>query len=132
MTLYGTQGIYINTSDAVLSKNTREFLEKNLDDGANVLNLCQNPDVYLTIKNIGSATRYFVFWPHMKQIDSIQRSFEISNPDVIVTCTLNEFNTDIQIQAEEQQRQILEKVAPERKLIATAELGKVWQVWNIR
>lgn len=132
LTLYGTQGIYINTSDAVLSKNTREFLEKNLDDGANVLNLCQNPDVYLTIKNIGSATRYFVFWPHMKQIDSIQRSFENSKPDVIVTCTLNEFNTDIQIQAEEQQRQILEKVAPERKLKANAELGKVWQIWNIR
>jgi hypothetical protein len=132
LTLYGTQGIYINTSDAVLSKNTREFLEKNLDDGANVLNLCQNPDVYLTIKNIGSATRYFVFWPHMKQVDSIQRSFEISKPDAIVTCTLNEFNTDTQIQAEQQQQEILEKVAPERKLIDTADLGKVWQVWNIR
>ncbi len=132
LTLYGTQGIYINTSDAFLSKNTREFLEKNLDDGATVLNLCQNPDVYLTLKSIGSATRYFVFWPHMKQIDSIQRSFEISKPDVIVTCTLNEFNTDTQIQAEQQQQEILEKVAPERKLIATAELGKVWQVWNIR
>ncbi len=132
LTLYGTQGIYINTSDAVLSKNTREFLEKNLDEGATVLNLCQNPDVYLTLKSIGSATRYFVFWPHMTQIDSIQRSFEISKPDVIVTCTLNEFNTDTQIQAEQQQQEILEKVAPERKLIATTELGKVWQVWNIR
>jgi hypothetical protein len=51
---------------------------------------------------------------------------------VIVTCTLNEFNTDTQIQAEQQQQEILEKVAPERKLIATADLGKVWQVWNIR
>ena len=130
--LYGTQGIYLNTSDAVLNKNTREFLEKNINDRATVLNLCQNSDVYLTIKSISSATRYFVFWSPMKHIDSIQRSFEISKPDVIVTCTLNEFNTDTQIQVEQQQQKILEKVAPERKLIATAELGKVWQVWDIR
>ena len=130
--LYGTQGIYLNTSDAVLNKNTREFLEKNINDRATVLNLCQNPDVYLTIKSISSATRYFVFWSPMKHIDSIQRSFEISKPDVIVTCTLNEFNTDTQIQVEQQQQKILEKVAPARKLIATAELGKVWQVWDIR
>jgi hypothetical protein len=68
----------------------------------------------------------------MKHIDSIQRSFEISKPDVIVTCTLDEFNTDTQIQVEQQQQKILEKVAPERKLIATTELGKIWQVWDIR
>jgi hypothetical protein len=132
LTLYGSQGIYINISDAVLNKNTREFLEKNLEDDATVLNLCQNPDVYLTIKSISSATRYFVFWPHMKHIDSIQRSFEKSKPDMIVTCTINEFNTDIQVEAEKQQQKILEKVAPERKLIATVELSKVWQVWDIR
>jgi hypothetical protein len=132
LVLYGTQGIYINTSDAVLNKNTREFLEKNINDRATVLNLCQNPDVYLTVQSISTATRYFVFWPPMKHIDSIQRSFEISKPDVIVTCTLDEFNTDTQIQVEQQQQKILEKVAPERKLIATTELGKFWQVWDIR
>jgi hypothetical protein len=132
LSLYGTQGIYINNSDAILNKNTRDFLEKNLKDDSIVLNLCQNPDVFLTEKNIRSATRYFIFWPHMKHVDSIQKSFENSKPELIVTCTLNEFNTDTQVQAEQQKQEILEKVAPDRKLRAAVEVGKVWEVWNIR
>lgn len=132
LTLYGTQGIFINDSDAILNKNTREFLEKNLTEGSIVLNLCQNSDVFLIGKNIRSATRYFVFWPHMKHLDSIKRSFENSKPELIVTCTLNEFNTDTQVQAEQQKQEILEKVAPDRKLKAAVEVGKVWEVWNIR
>lgn len=131
LNLYGTSGTYINSSDALLNFRTRIFLEENVDSGSRVLNLCQNPDVFLTSAKIQSATRYFVFWPHMRHVRSIQDAFENSNPDTVVTCTLNEFNTDTQAQSEKQQKSLLEKVAPKRTLRAELSIGKLWQIWTV-
>jgi hypothetical protein len=129
--LHGTKGISINASDATLNSQTSKFLQQNLRTGSVVLNLCQNPDVFLAELQISSATRYFVFWPQMRHIKSIQNSFETSKPDTIVTCTLDEFNTDTEAQAEVQQGKLLAKVAPKRTLRAQANLGKTWKIWDV-
>jgi hypothetical protein len=131
LVLNGTKAITINALDAKVNNQTSKFLQQNLRINSVVLNLCQNPDVFLTHLEIVSATRYFVFWPHMMHLNEIRDSFENSKPDTIVTCTLDEFNTDTQAQSEIQQRELLEKVAPNRTLRAQATLGKIWEIWNV-
>ncbi len=130
LNLYGSGGIKINQSDAKVNSDTSAFLEENLPEDSRVLNLCQNPDVFLTQRNITSATRYFVFWPHMKYLPQITESFLESDPDFVVTCTLDEFNSDTQDLAELQRDRLLSSVMPTRILVAEFRNSKLWQIWK--
>jgi len=127
-----TSGIRINPDASTTDVAVQSFLKRNLLPDTRILNLCQNPDPFYTKNYLISASRIFVYWPQMQFADKYMESFRESKPEAIVTCSLNEFNPDIQKQAEVDQMILLAQVAPKKELIEKVILGgKTWQIWKV-
>jgi hypothetical protein len=52
-----------------------------------VLNLCHNPDVFLSPNFAQSASRFFIYWPPFNDIPTINQELSNTHPDVVVTCS---------------------------------------------
>jgi len=83
-----------------LSENTdkemtilQKVFEKNVTPGTMVLNLCPDPDIFLTSKYRLSESRVFVFWPEFLKSDYLRKTFQGSSPQFIVTCFSESTNT---------------------------------------
>ena len=127
-----TSGIRINPDASKTDVAVQSFLKRNLLPDTRILNLCQNPDPFYTKNYLISASRIFVYWPQMQFADKYMKSFRDSKPEAIVACSLNEFNPDIQKQAEVDQMILLAQVAPKKELIEKVILGgKTWQIWKV-
>ena len=55
--------------------------------GSKFLNLCINPNIFLTTKGYQSATRFFISWPNMRGYPVFVDATRAAQPDFILTCS---------------------------------------------
>jgi hypothetical protein len=55
--------------------------------GSKFLNLCINPNIFLTTKGYQSATRFYISWPNMRGYPEFVDATRASQPDFILTCS---------------------------------------------
>ena len=55
--------------------------------GSKFLNLCINPNVFLTRNGYQSASRFYISWPNMRGYSEFVEATRVSQPDFILTCS---------------------------------------------
>jgi hypothetical protein len=87
--LNGFSGVLIDSREGRELEGTNFFLNSHISKRDRVLNLCTNANVFFeSLGNPLSASRLFVFWTPMFDIDAYQKDILSSKPTKVVTCTL--------------------------------------------
>ena len=55
--------------------------------GSKFLNLCINPNIFLTTRGYQSASRFYVSWPNMRGYPEFVEATRASQPEFILTCS---------------------------------------------
>lgn len=84
----GFSGILINATEGKEIAGTNRFLISHISKNDKVLNLCTNANVFFdSVNRPHSASRVFIFWSPMFEVDSLKNSILFSEPSKIVTCS---------------------------------------------
>lgn len=129
----GFSGILVNASEAKEIEYTNLFLASQINKKDKVLNICTNANVFFdSLNHPYSASRAFVFWSPMFEVDALRKSILISNPSKIVTCS-SVTNPIFYPEYKRFQDQILNSFeeALGKPIIYLSENGVTWMVYPI-
>lgn len=123
--------LYVPESQAVTERKLQNFFEKEIPSGSKVLNLCENANVFFADRSYSSASRVFVFWVNMPNDSLIMRDINNSEPNVVVTCSMNRVS-ELQGESERVQQKVLNKVLSTDKssVIYRVDRNQVWTIWK--
>lgn len=126
--------IYANQQNAQYQQELQDFFHTNIDNGARVLNLCDDTNIFFEGDRYISASRFFVYWgEQMSHAPNINQSFLDSEPDIVLTCGLTHAPS-LRIKQEKMQQLILEKIIgknedPKRY---TGQANKIWSIYKVK
>lgn len=126
--------IYANQQNAQYQKELQDFFHTNIDDGARVLNLCDDTNIFFEGDRYVSASRFFVYWgEQMSHAPNINQSFLDSKPDIVLTCGLTHA-PGLRIKQEEMQQLILEKIISKKEdpKRYTGQANKIWSIYKVK
>lgn len=123
--------LYVPESQAVAERKLQNFFEKEIPSGSRILNLCENANVFFADRSYSSATRVFVFWVNMPNDSLIMREVNDSEPNVVVTCSMNRVS-ELQGESERVQQKVLNNVLSTEKSNVSyrADPNQVWTIWK--
>jgi hypothetical protein len=108
----------------------QEFFRENIRSNSTILNLCADSNIFFNqLNNFKSASRIYVYWLSMNEVDKMYESLTSSSPQYIITCARNGI-AGLKEKSEAFQNEILEKSFPSAKLTAT-HLGAPGLTWRI-
>jgi len=121
-------GIFLSENMNKEMITLQKVFEKNIAPGSKVLNLCPDPDIFLTPKYRLSESRVFVFWPEFLKIDYLRETFQGSSPQFVVTCFSESTNT-VKL---ETFRKYADMDSSDYVLLGSPVnlLGNDWQIWK--
>jgi hypothetical protein len=89
LNLSGFSGVLIDSNEGKELEGTNSFLNNQISKSDRVLNLCTNANVFFeSIGRPSSASRIFVFWSPLFDIEANRRDILSSMPTKVVTCSL--------------------------------------------
>ena len=127
------QLVYTTQQAAQYQRDLQRFFQKNIEQGARVLNLCDDTNVYFQNNQYVPASRIFVFWgEQMSHAPAIIKSFKESNPEFVVTCGLTHAPA-LRVSQEKMQQKILEALIknPTNPISYLGQLDKIWKIYRI-
>ena len=111
----------------------QKFFHKNIARGDKILNLCHNSNVFFDPDLGISSSRFFVYWPWLGNQGVISKDLESSEPNVILTCTLNLLQGRIE-ESTRQQMQIVKTFQSriEGEVSYTDSNAMTWKIYSLR
>lgn len=111
----------------------QEFFHKNIAKGDKILNLCHNSNVFFDPDLGKSSSRFFVYWPWLGNQGVISKDLVTSEPNVILTCTLNLLQGRIE-ESTRQQMQIVESFQSriQGQVSYTDSNVMTWRIYSLR
>jgi hypothetical protein len=106
------------------------FFRKSIGENLRVLNLCHNPDVFLSPNFAESSSRYFIYWPPFASISRINLDILNSQPDIVVTCSQTQVPTAAR-DTENSQESLLASLEVDIKSAQEVNFGgTTWKIYK--
>jgi len=125
--------IYVSKDQSIYELNLQSYFSASIKKDSKVLNLCADSNVFFNMENnFKSASRNYVFWLSMYEVDSLYNAILSSKPNYIVTCSLNRIPA-LQEKSEALQSNILKKTFPTAIQISTFadKLDMIWRIYKL-
>lgn len=123
--------IYVPQKQSQGEVKLQQFFTENMVKDSTVLNLCADSNVFFNNSNYKSSSRIYIFWLSMSEVNTMYDSLSYSNPDFVVTCSLNRI-PGLQKQGEAMQREILLKSKGNPILVASYAISSemIWKIYK--